>query len=78
MRVQLNLKVLREEYLPLSTSNKKRDMVCAITNNLHDIKEPKHTELLFFVILFAILKHTILKKSIEMVEPERDSESILS
>ena len=69
MRVQLNLKVLREEYLPLSTSNKKRDMVCAITNNLHDIKEPKHTELLSFVILFVILKHTILKKSIEMVEP---------
>ena len=78
MRVQLNLKVLREEYLPLSNSNKKRDMVCAITNNLHDIKKPKHTELLSFVILFVILKHTILKKSIEMVEPEHDSESILS
>ena len=53
-------------------------MVCAITNNLHDIKKPKHTELLSFVILFVILKHTILKKSIEVVEPEHDSESILS
>ena len=38
-------------------------MVCAITNNLHDIKKPKRNELLFFVILFVILKHTILKKS---------------
>ena len=73
MSVQLNVKVLREEYLPLSISNKKRDMVCAITNNLHDIKKPKHTELLFFVILYVILKHTISKKSFEMVEPEHDS-----
>ena len=39
-------------------------MVCAITNNLHDIKKPKRTELLFFVIIFVILKHTILKNSL--------------
>ena len=48
-------------------------MVYAITNNLHDIEKPKHSELLFFVILFVILKHTILKKPFEMVEPEPDS-----
>ena len=48
-------------------------MVCAITDNLHDIKKPKHAELLFFVILFVILKHAILKKPFEMVEPGHDS-----
>ena len=38
-------------------------MVCAITYNLLDIKKPKYTELLFFVIIFVILKH----------EPQHDS-----
>ena len=48
-------------------------MVCAITYRLHDIQKPKHTELLFYIILFVILKYTIWKATFEMIEPQHDS-----
>ena len=52
-------------------------MVYAITYCLHDIQKPKHTELLFYIILFVILKYTIWKTTFEMTEPQHDSKSII-
>lgn len=56
---------LTSDYLSLSISNKKLDIVCYVmTCGWHKIKKPRRTQKLFSVILtnlFAIWKHVIWK-----------------